>query len=113
MRDKQSIKDDIVQRLATVIDPELHIDIVNLGLVYTIDLDNDGICLIEMTLTTMGCPLTNVLADMVTKAVKEVPEVKNVDVEFVWEPAWTIDRMSRFAKLSLGVHLYLNNWIRE
>ena len=104
MRDKQSIKDDIVQRLATVIDPELHIDIVNLGLVYTIDLDNDGICLIEMTLTTMGCPLTNVLADMVTKAVKEVLEVKNVDVEFVWEPAWTIDRMSRFAKLSLGVH---------
>lgn len=104
MRDKQSIKDDVVQRLATVIDPELHIDIVNLGLVYTIDLDNDGICLIEMTLTTMGCPLTNVLADMVTKAVKEVPEVKNVDVEFVWEPAWTIDRMSRFAKLSLGVH---------
>ena len=104
MRDKQSSKDDIVQRLATVIDPELHIDIVNLGLVYTIDLDNDGICLIEMTLTTMGCPLTNVLADMVTKAVKEVPEVKNVDVEFVWEPAWTIDRMSRFAKLSLGVH---------
>ena len=104
MRDKQSIKDDIVQRLATVIDPELHIDIVNLGLVYTIDLDNDRICLIEMTLTTMGCPLTNVLADMVTKAVKEVPEVKNVDVEFVWEPAWTIDRMSRFAKLSLGVH---------
>lgn len=104
MRDKQSIKDDIVQRLVTVIDPELHIDIVNLGLVYTIDLDNDGICLIEMTLTTMGCPLTNVLADMVTKAVKEVPEVKNVDVEFGWEPAWTIDRMSRFAKLSLGVH---------
>lgn len=104
MRDKQSIKDDIVQRLVTVIDPELHIDIVNLGLVYTIDLDNDGICLIEMTLTTMGCPLTNVLADMVAKAVKEVPEVKNVDVEFVWEPAWTIDRMSRFAKLSLGVH---------
>ena len=104
MRDKQSIKDDIVQQLATVIDPELHIDIVNLGLVYTIDLDNDGICLIEMTLTTMGCPLTNVRADMVVKAVKEVPEVKNVDVEFVWEPAWTIDRMSRFAKLSLGVH---------
>ena len=104
MRDKQSIKDDIVQRLATVIDPELHIDIVNLGLVYTIDLDNDGICLIEMTLTTMGCPLTNVLDDMVVKAVREVPEVKNVGVEFVWEPAWTIDRMSRFAKLSLGVH---------
>ena len=74
MRDKQAIKDDIVQQLSTVIDPELHIDIVNLGLVYTIDLDNDGICLIEMTLTTMGCPLTNVLADMVVKAVKRCPK---------------------------------------
>lgn len=104
MRDKKLIKDDIVQQLSSVVDPELHIDIVNLGLVYTIDLDNDGICLIEMTLTTMGCPLTNVLADMVVKAVRNVPEVKNVDVEFVWEPAWSIDRMSRFAKLTLGVH---------
>ncbi|KRM24826.1 MULTISPECIES: metal-sulfur cluster assembly factor [Limosilactobacillus] len=104
MRDSKEIKDDIVKQLATVVDPELGVDIVNLGLVYTIDLDNEGICLIEMTLTTMGCPLTNVLADMVTKAVKKVPEVKNVDVEFVFEPAWSIDRMSRFAKLTLGVH---------
>lgn len=104
MRDKQSIKDDIIQQLSTVIDPELRVDIVNLGLVYSIDLDNDGICLIEMTLTTMGCPLTNVLADMVTKAIKKVPEVQNVDVEFVWEPAWTTERMSRLAKLTLGIH---------
>ncbi|QZN92466.1 metal-sulfur cluster assembly factor [Limosilactobacillus panis] len=104
MRDSKEIKDDIVKQLATVVDPELGVDIVNLGLVYTIDLDDEGICLIEMTLTTMGCPLTNVLADMVTKAVKKVPEVKNVDVEFVFEPAWSIDRMSRFAKLTLGVH---------
>lgn len=104
MRDTKEIKDDIVKQLATVVDPELGVDIVNLGLVYTIDLDDDGICLIEMTLTTMGCPLTNVLADLVTKAVKKVPEVNNVDVEFVFEPAWTIDRMSRFAKLTLGVH---------
>lgn len=104
MRDSKEIKDDIVKQLVTVVDPELGVDIVNLGLVYTIDLDDEGICLIEMTLTTMGCPLTNVLADMVTKAVKKVPEVKNVDVEFVFEPAWSIDRMSRFAKLTLGVH---------
>lgn len=104
MRDSKEIKDDIVKQLATVVDPELGVDIVNLGLVYTIDLDDEGICLIEMTLTTMGCPLTNVLDDMVTKAVKKVPEVKNVDVEFVFEPAWSIDRISRFAKLTLGVH---------
>lgn len=104
MRDSSAIKDDIIAKLTTVVDPELRVDIVNLGLIYSIDLDNDGICLIEMTLTTMGCPLTNVLADMVTKAVKQVPEVKGVDVEFVWEPAWSVDKMSRAAKLMLEVH---------
>lgn len=104
MRTKKAIKDDIVKQLATVIDPELRIDIVNLGLVYSIDLDDDGICLIEMTLTTMGCPLTNVLAAMVTKAVRKVKEVQNVDVEFIWEPAWTTKRLSRIARLALGVH---------
>ena len=104
MRDETTIRDDIVKQLATVIDPELGVDIVNLGLVYQIDLDEDGICLVEMTLTTMGCPLTGVLAKMVTDAVKRVPEVKNGDVEFIWEPAWTVDRLSRAAKLALGIH---------
>lgn len=104
MRAKKIIKDEIIQQLSTVIDPELQLDIVNLGLVYTIDLDEAGICLIEMTLTTMGCPLTDLLAGMVVKAVRQVPEVKNVDVEFIWEPAWTIDRLSQFAKLTLGIH---------
>lgn len=104
MRAKKIIKDEIIQQLSTVIDPELQLDIVNLGLVYTIDLDEAGICLIEMTLTTMGCPLTDLLAEMVVKAVRQVPEVKNVDVEFIWEPAWTIDRLSQFAKLTLGIH---------
>lgn len=104
MRSKEEIKESIIKQLTTVIDPELGIDIVNLGLVYTIDLDRDGICLIEMTLTTMGCPLTDLLARLVTEAVKKVPEVENVDVEFIWEPGWTIDRMSRVAKLTLGIH---------
>ncbi|MDO4903122.1 MAG: iron-sulfur cluster assembly protein [Limosilactobacillus sp.] len=104
MRDNTIIRDDIINQLMTVIDPELGVDIVNLGLVYSIDLDEDGICLVEMTLTTMGCPLTNLLAKMVVDAVKKVPEVNNVDVEFVWEPAWTMDKMSRAAKLMLGLH---------
>ncbi|MCT7717037.1 MAG: iron-sulfur cluster assembly protein, partial [Lactobacillus iners] len=56
MRDINIIKDEIVAQLAKVIDPELNIDIVNLGLVYAIDLDEDGICLVQMMLTTMGCP---------------------------------------------------------
>ena len=61
MRDSETIKNDIIAQLATVIDPELNVDVVNLGLIYEIDLDEDGICLINMTLTTPACPLTEVL----------------------------------------------------
>ena len=104
MRSPQAIRDDIINHLTTVIDPELGIDVVNLGLIYSLDLDEDGICLIKMTLTTMGCPLTDVLARDVSAAAKQVPEVKNVDVQFVWEPAWTPSRMSRAARLALGIH---------
>lgn len=104
MRTAEVIKNDIVAELATVIDPELQMDIVNMGFVATIDLDADGICLIELTLEIRGCPLTGMLAQMVKEAVMRVPEVKNVDVEFVTTPRWTRDRMSDYAKLTLGVY---------
>lgn len=102
MRDSETIKNDIIAQLATVIDPELNVDVVNLGLVYEIDLDEDGICLINMTLTTLACPLTEVLISGITEAVKKVDEVKNVDVEFVWYPVWSPDRMSDAAKKYFG-----------
>jgi metal-sulfur cluster biosynthetic enzyme len=102
MRDSETIKNDIIAQLATVIDPELNVDIVNLGLIYEIDLDEDGICLINMTLTTPACPLTEVLISGITEAVKKVDEVKNVDVEFVWYPVWSPDRMSDAAKKYFG-----------
>ena len=102
MRDSETIKNDIMAQLATVIDPELNVDVVNLGLIYEIDLDEDGICLINMTLTTPACPLTEVLISGITEAVKKVDEVKNVDVEFVWYPVWSPDRMSDAAKKYFG-----------
>ncbi|MBP2058766.1 metal-sulfur cluster biosynthetic enzyme [Lactobacillus colini] len=102
MRSAKEIKNDIISQLMTVIDPELNIDVVNLGLIYAIDLDKDGICLINMTLTTPACPLTGILTHRITEAVKKVKEVKNVDVEFVWYPVWTPDRMSDAAKKVLG-----------
>ncbi|MDK6378019.1 MAG: metal-sulfur cluster assembly factor [Lactobacillus crispatus] len=98
MRDSKTIKNDIIEHLAQVIDPELNVDVVNLGLIYEIDLDQDGICLINMTLTIPACPLTDYLIKQITTAVKKVPEVKNVDVEFVWYPVWTPERMSDAAK---------------
>lgn len=104
MRNNEEIKKDIVKQLATVIDPELGIDIVNLGMVYSIDLDEDGICLVEMLTPTYGCPITGSFMKMVTEAVRKVPEVNNVDAEFIMEPAWTADRMSRVARIALGVH---------
>lgn len=103
-RTNEQIKEDIITQLQTVIDPELGIDIVNLGLIYNVDLQENGKCLIEMTLTTIGCPLTNILADMVEAALKGIPEVTTVAVDFIWEPEWTIDRMTRYAKMSLGIH---------
>ncbi|KRL00071.1 metal-sulfur cluster assembly factor [Liquorilactobacillus capillatus] len=103
-RDQETIKDEILEKLEDVIDPELGVDIVNLGLVYEVNLDTSGLCEIRMTLTTMGCPLTDILADMVDRALVSIPEVKKVDVKFVWEPAWSIDKMTRYAKMALGIH---------
>ncbi|KRL39070.1 metal-sulfur cluster assembly factor [Liquorilactobacillus uvarum] len=103
-RDQETIKNEILEKLEDVIDPELGVDIVNLGLVYEINLNEAGLCEIQMTLTTMGCPLTDVLADMVDRALVSVPEIEKVDVKFVWEPAWSIDKMTRYAKMALGIH---------
>ncbi|GFZ26326.1 metal-sulfur cluster assembly factor [Lactobacillus corticis] len=104
MRDNKEIQADIMAALGSVIDPELQVDIVNLGLIYDVDLDEDGICLVTMTLTIMGCPLSDYLNKAITKALLTVPEIKHVDINLVWYPAWSTDRMSREAKLLLGIH---------
>lgn len=99
----EEIKDRILTALETVIDPELGIDIVNLGLIYEVELATDGFCTVKMTLTTMGCPLADVLTDNIYQALKEVPEVTGSEVKLVWYPAWTTDRMSRYARIALGI----------
>lgn len=97
------IKERIIQALEQVIDPELGIDIVNLGLVYEVELENNGHCIVKMTLTTMGCPLADVITDQIMTALKDVPEVAKSEVQLVWYPAWTTDRMSRYARIALGI----------
>ncbi|GEL12487.1 hypothetical protein FC15_GL001297 [Lapidilactobacillus concavus DSM 17758] len=96
-------KEKILTALENVIDPELGIDIVNLGLVYDVDLDEDGLATVNMTLTTMGCPLTDYLSDQINTALKVLPEVDDVDIELVWYPQWTPEMMSRYARISLGI----------
>lgn len=95
----------VMAALEKVIDPELGIDLVNLGLIYGVQVDEDtGECIITMTLTTMGCPLGDFLNDAITEAATSVDGVKTCKINLVWEPAWGIDKMSRFAKIALGLH---------
>ncbi|MDQ0223040.1 metal-sulfur cluster assembly factor [Streptococcus moroccensis] len=97
------IKQNIFEALEMVIDPELGIDIINLGLVYDIRFDQ-GKTEIDMTLTTMGCPLADLLTDQIYDVVGQVPDVTEIDVRLVWSPAWTVDKMSRYARIALGIH---------
>lgn len=99
----ETIKESVLAALEQVIDPELGIDIVNLGLVYEVILDKSGFCKVNLTLTTMGCPLADVITDDIHRALKTVPEVKEVEVKLVWYPAWSTERMSRYARIALGI----------
>ena len=98
------VEDDVMGALEKVIDPELGIDLVNLGLIYDVQVDDAGHCTITMTLTTMGCPLGDFLNDAITEAATSVEGVKDCKINLVWEPVWGIDRMSRFAKIAPGLH---------
>jgi metal-sulfur cluster biosynthetic enzyme len=97
------LKENIYGALETVIDPELGVDIVNLGLVYDVDMDEQGQTTITMTLTSMGCPMAGTIVDQVKTVLNDIPEVKNVEVSIVWSPPWTKDKMSRLAKIALGI----------
>lgn len=99
----QELKDSIMGALELVVDPEIGIDIVNLGLVYDTEMDEEGNATVTMTLTSMGCPLAGTIVDQVKAALAEIPEVKSTDVNIVWNPPWTKDRMSRYAKIALGI----------
>ncbi|WP_338449072.1 metal-sulfur cluster assembly factor [Niallia oryzisoli] len=99
----QDLKDSIMGALELVEDPEIGMDIVNLGLVYDLKMDNDGILTVDMTLTSMGCPLAGMIVDQVQAALRDIPEVNATNVNIVWNPPWTKDKMSRYAKIALGI----------
>ncbi|SFJ24859.1 metal-sulfur cluster assembly factor [Thermoflavimicrobium dichotomicum] len=101
--DKEKMKEQIMEALEEVNDPELGIDIVNLGLVYGVEIDDEGNVEITMTLTAMGCPLAGTISQQVNDAVKDIEGVKNVNVQIVWNPPWDKSRMSRYAKIALGI----------
>lgn len=99
----EELKGRIMTALEQVIDPELNIDIVNLGLVYAIELVDENRCVIKLTLTTMGCPLADTITNDIMTAMQSIPEITSTEVKLVWYPAWDTSRMSRYARIALGV----------
>jgi FeS assembly SUF system protein len=91
----------ILERLKQIYDPEIPMNIVDLGLVYGFEWTGDDVKL-KMTLTAPGCPVAGILADEIKTAIEKVPNVHAATVEMIWDPPWTPDRMSDFAKHQFG-----------
>ena len=98
-----ALKPEIIKALSTVYDPEIPVNIYELGLIYDIIVDATSTVGIRMTLTAPACPAAQVLPEQVRTTVAAVPEVSGVKVDVVWEPPWDRDRMSEAAKLQLGL----------
>ncbi len=96
------LRDQVVEALKTVYDPEIPVNIYDLGLIYQIDVDASGAVAVEMTLTAPGCPVAQTFPGTVEETLRAVPGVTDAHVELVWDPPWTQDRMTEEAKLELG-----------
>ncbi len=94
--------DDIVEAIRSVYDPEIPVNIYDLGLIYTIDIKDDNVVSIIMTLTAPGCPVAGEMPGWVADAVEPLPGVKQVDVDMTFEPQWGMEMMSDEARLELG-----------
>ena len=101
--EKHDLEDDIILALRQVYDPEIPVNVYDLGLIYEIQADADGVVFVKMTLTAPNCPIADDVVAQVREAVSDVPGVKDVQVDLVFEPEWTTDRMSEEAKLELGM----------
>ena len=98
-----SVKDQVVAALRTVYDPEMPVNIYELGLIYDASVDDEGRAAIRMTLTAPNCPVAGSLPGEVERAVRAVSGVTDVKLELTFDPPWSKDRMSEAAKLALGI----------
>lgn len=100
---KEELKEAIIAALKTVFDPEIPVNIYDLGLIYDVIVNEDQHIDVKMTLTTPGCPVAQTFPGTVEQAVLKVEGVNECSVELVWDPPWTQDRMSEAARLELGM----------
>lgn len=96
------LEEKIIKMLKTVYDPEIPVDIYELGLIYKVDIDDEKNVVIEMTLTAPNCPAADFILEDVRMKVESIEEIKSVDIRLVFEPEWDKDMMSEEAKLELG-----------
>jgi len=101
--DPEALRDPIIEELRKVYDPEIPVNIYDLGLIYRIDIAENGDVNVDMTLTAPACPVAGMMPVMVEEAVKKVEGVGEVKVELVWEPSWNQEMMSDEARLELGL----------
>lgn len=102
IQDKAGIKEQVIEKLKTVYDPEIPVDIYELGLVYEFEGRDNGVAKIVMTLTAPGCPVATDIIRQVEQSVAEIDGVKEVRVELTFDPPWDRNMMSEEAKLELG-----------
>ena len=99
----EAILEAIIAQIRTIYDPEIPVNIHDLGLIYAIDLTDDNSVLIRMTLTAPACPVAGTMPGMVEEAVKAIPGINDCSVELVWDPPWNREMISDEAKLELGI----------
>ena len=102
MPTKEEIQEEVTAALKTVDDPELGIDIVNLGLVYEVDVDDENNVKVEFTLTTMGCPIGPMIDEQIKQATAHIEGIGDVSSELVMYPPWSPEKMSPLARSALG-----------
>lgn len=98
-----ALRQDVLDMLHQLYDPEIPVNIVDLGLIYALDIDDERNVHIRMTLTTPSCPVAQGFPEQVEAAVNQVPGVNGTEVELVWDPPWSRERMSQAALLELGL----------
>jgi len=99
---QERLRDEVIGAIKCVYDPEIPVDVYELGLIYKLDIDEQGHVSIDMTLTAPACPVADTLPAMVKQAVERVAGVASCAIELVWEPPWTPERLSEGARLQLG-----------
>ncbi len=95
-------KDELYQAISTVVDPEVGFNLVEMGLIYDASSDDEGNVKVTMTLSTRACPLHQMILQWVKEAIEKLPNVKDIDVEVVWEPVWNISMADDNVKKALG-----------